>query len=113
MSQDQAMKSDLVLDFMWIPAELGGHSAEPYSGMRLSIRWQRFLDAYLQCARDVECRVLAYDSSTSRGQAACFLSSGAPVAAEWLEEGQLIELLNGFRVLAVGKVISRDVASGL
>ena len=100
------MQKDLVLDFLWIPAELGGHSAEPYSGMRLSIRWQRFLDAYLQCARDVECRVLAYDSSTSRGKVACTLSSGAPVPAEWLQDGQLIELLNGFRVLAVGRVSS-------
>ena len=101
------MKNDLVLDFIWIPAELGGHSAEPYSGMRLSIRWQRFLDAYLQCARDVDCRVLTYDPSTLRGRAACSFSSGAPVEAEWLQEGQFIELLNGFRVLAVGKVISR------
>ena len=102
------MKNDLILDFIWIPTELGGHSSEPFSGMRLSIRWQRYLDDYLQCARDVECRVLAYDSSTSRGKAACSLSSSAPVPAEWLQCGQLIELMNGFRVLAVGKVSSGD-----
>lgn len=106
MSRDQAMNNELVLDFIWIPVELGGHSAEPFSGMRLSIRWQRFLDAYLQCARDVECRVLAYDSITSRGKVACSLSSEAPVPTEWLQDGQLVELLNGFRVLAVGKVSS-------
>lgn len=100
------MQNDLVLDLLWIPAELGGHGAGPYSGIRLSIRWQRFLDAYLQCARDVECRVLAYDASTSRGKVACSFSSGAPVPPEWLQDGQLIELLNGFRVLAVGKVSS-------
>lgn len=107
------MQRDLVLDLLWIPEKLGGHSGKPYSGMRLSIRWQRFLEAYLQCARDVECRVLAYDSSTSMGKVACSLSSGEPVPAEWLQDGQLIELLNGFRVLAVGKVNagSGDVGS--
>ena len=38
-----------------------------------------------------------------------------PVPAEWLQDGQLIELLNGFRVLAVGKVSSNsgDVAAAL
>ncbi len=99
------MKEELIVDFIWIPAELGGHSAEPYSGMRLSIRWQRFIEAHLQCARDVECQLLAYDSKIARGKALCSLSSGEPVAADWLEDGQLVELLNGFRVLAVGKIV--------
>jgi hypothetical protein len=101
------MKTELRIDFMWIPSDLGGHNADPYSGMRLSIRWQRHLEAYLQCARDVECQLVAYDSSTSRGRAVCTLSAEAPVPAEWLQDGQLVELLNGFRVLAVGRITSR------
>jgi len=107
------MQNDLVLEFIWVPSELGGHTAEPYSGMRLSIRWQRFLESYLECARDVECRVLAYDSNTARGKVACLLSPGTPVPAEWLHDGELIELLSGFRVIAVGKVNSGDVGSVL
>ena len=101
------MKTDLLIDFIWVPPDLGGHSADPYSGMRLSIRWQRYVDAYLQCIRDAECQIIAFDSITSRGKALCSLSSEAEVQAEWLNEGQLIELLNGFRVLAVGKIASR------
>ena len=104
------MQNEFVLEFIWVPSELGGHTAEPYSGMRLSIRWQRFLDAYIECARDVECRVLAYDANTARGKVACLLSPGMTVPAEWLHDGELIELLNGFRVIAVGKVNSDDVA---
>ncbi|WP_137939571.1 hypothetical protein [Chitinivorax sp. B] len=100
------MKTDLLIDFVWIPSDLGGHSVDPYSGMRLSIRWQRYLEAHLQCMRDVECQVMTFDSITSRGRALCVLSAEAELPAEWLQEGQLVELLNGFRVLAVGKVTS-------
>lgn len=100
------MKTSLIVDFLWIPSDLGGHRAEPYTGMRLSIRWQQFLDDYLRHARDVECSILVYDVRSSRGKAVCVLSSEQPVAGEWLREGQLVELLNGFRVLAVGKVAS-------
>lgn len=98
------MKTDLVIDFTWIPPDLGGHNADPYSGMRLTIRWQKYLQDYLQCALDVECQLLAYDLSTSRGRAVCTLATATTVPAEWLQEGQLVELLNGFRVLAVGKI---------
>lgn len=101
------MKTELRIDFIWIPSDLGGHSADPYSGMRLSIRWQRHLEAYLQCARDVECQLVSYDSSTSRGRAVCTLSAEALVPAEWLREGELVELLSGFRVLAVGQITPR------
>lgn len=100
------MKTQLRIDFMWIPSDLGGHNADPYSGMRLSIRWQKHLEAYLQCARDVECHLVDYDAGTSRGRAVCTLSAETPVPAEWLQSGQLIELLNGFRVLAVGRITS-------
>ena len=98
------MKTDLLIDFVWVPADVGGHSAAPYSGMRLSIRWQQYLEAYLQCVRDVECQVMAFDSITSKGRALCSLSSEAEVPAEWIQAGQLVESLNGFRVLAVGRI---------
>lgn len=101
------MKTELGIDFIWVPSDLGGHGAGPYSGMRLSIRWQQHLEAYLQCARDVECQQVIFDSGTSRGNAVCIFSGEVSVPAEWLQEGQLIELLNGFRVLAVGKITSR------
>ena len=102
------MSSDMRIDFLWIPADLGGHSSGPYSGMRLSIRWQRYIEAHLQYSRDVECNVIAFDSETSRGSASCKLSvqSTSPVQTTWLQEGELVELLSGFRVLAVGKIVS-------
>jgi hypothetical protein len=101
------MKPDLMLDFLWVPHELGGHKAAPYTGMRLSIRWQSYLDEYLRCARDVECKVLDFDPLTAKGKASCTLSSVEAVPTEWLQDGELVELLNGFRVLAIGKIVSR------
>lgn len=98
------MNTSLTLNFLWIPPDLGGHSTGPYSGMRLQIRWQRHLEEYLRCVRDVECRVLNFDTSTSKGKALCAFASAETVPAEWLQDGELVELLNGFRVLAIGKI---------
>jgi hypothetical protein len=101
------MRTELAVDFMWIPHDLGGHHAGPYSGMRLTIRWQRHLDAYLQCARDIECELQTYDANSSRGKALCTLVTDGVVPADLVQEGELVELLNGFRVLAVGKITLR------
>lgn len=98
------MKTELVIDFLWIPADLGGHKAAPWTGMRVQIRWQRFLEAYLQRVRDVQCELISYDAMTMRGRANCVFAANDPVPAEWLQEGEFVELLNGFRVLGVGRV---------
>jgi len=98
------MKTELTIHFLWIPAELGGNQAGPYSGMRLSVRWQKYLAEYLECARDIECLALVFDPQTLRGQTTCTISSDEPLPSEWQEKGQLVELLNGFRVVAVGKL---------
>jgi hypothetical protein len=101
------MKTELTLDFIWIPASLGGHSSTPYTGMRMTIRWQRYINAYLQYARDIECRSLNFDPETLQGTATCFFPSDEPISPEWLCDGELVELLSGFRVLAVGRIIKR------
>lgn len=98
------MRIGMTVDFLWVPPEFGGHSTGPYSGMRLSIRWLRFIEEYLKCARDVQCEILDFDPLTLKGKALCTLFSVEKVPSEWLQDGQLVELLNGFRVLAIGKI---------
>jgi len=93
-------------DFIWIPGSLGGHGSEPYKGMRTTIRWQKHLNEFLQCARDVQWESVDFDANTLQGRAACRLASDEPLPEGWLKEGELIELLNGYRVLAVGRLIS-------
>lgn len=100
------MKTKLQFDFIWIPNSLGGHSAEPYEGMRTTIRWQKYLNEFLQCARDVQWESFSFDSSTFQGSATCHLTSeDGSLPEAWLREGELIELLNGYRVLAVGRLV--------
>lgn len=95
---------ELTFDFIWIPTSLGGHNGDPWIGMRVQIRWQKYVEAYLQCIRDVQCESLVFDSKTLQGTATCFFGSDEPIPPEWLREGELIELLSGFRVLAVGRI---------
>ena len=98
------MATTFTVNFLWIPADLGGHSTEPWSGMRPQIRWQRYVAEYLEGARDVQCSNVQFDPVTLRGRAHCCLSSPDPVPAEWLQDGELIELLSAHRVLAIGKI---------
>lgn len=92
----------LLLSFLWIPPDLGGHSDPPYEGMRLQIRWQRHIEEHLKYSRDVQCDVLDFDPQTSRGKLLATPISIVP--PEWLREGELVELVNGSRVLAIGKI---------
>lgn len=72
--------------------------------MRLSIRWQRFVEEYLKCAHDVQCEVLDFDPLTMKGRAQCTLLSIQEVPSGWPQNGELVELLNDFRALVVGKI---------
>jgi hypothetical protein len=99
------MRINVEVEFLWVPSDLGGHKGPPFSGMRLEIRWQRYLEAFLACAWDVECEVLTFDEVSLRGRARCVFSPSAEIPAEWLQPGQMIELLNGHKVMAVGKIV--------
>jgi hypothetical protein len=99
------MKTKFWFDFLWIPSDLGGRKGSPYSGMRWMIRWQQYIEDHLQLARDVQCQLVVFDSNTSRGRAVGTLITPVPTM-EWLQEGQLIELLEVFHVIAVGKIIT-------
>ncbi|MBK8012137.1 MAG: hypothetical protein IPK13_12375 [Deltaproteobacteria bacterium] len=100
------MSTELHIDYLWVPHALGGHRAEPYAGMRSTIRWQRYLQEHLERARDVECTRISFDPGSLRGSATVRLISDAPVPPQWLQEGNLIELLDGYKVIAVGRIVS-------
>ncbi|MBT2745117.1 MULTISPECIES: hypothetical protein [unclassified Lysobacter] len=96
------MGEKIHLSFLWVPSGLGGHGAEPYAGMRVNVRWQKHLQECLLSVRDAECTSLEYDAATMTGTAELQLKSH--VDASWLESGALLELVNGYRVLAIGKI---------
>jgi len=98
------LNTKLQFDYIWVPGSLGGHSSEPYEGMRTTIRWQKYLTEFLQCSRDIQWETFSFDSETLQGKATCNIISEDPLPEEWLRDGELIELLSGFRVLAVGRL---------
>lgn len=98
------MSIEFDIQFIWIPHDLGGHRAEPYVGMRTTIRWQRYLQEHLECARDAECTQLSFDTTTQRGSATLRMVSEDPLPATRVQEGTLIEVLDGYRVIAVGRI---------
>jgi hypothetical protein len=106
------MSTELDIEYLWIPQALGGHRADPYVGMRPTIRWQRYLREHLENSRDVECSSVTFDSSTMRGASTICLVSDDPVPTEWLREGTLIELLDGYKVIAVGRIAAARSRAG-
>lgn len=100
------MSTELEIEYLWIPHALGGHRAEPYVGMRSTIRWQRYVREHLERSRDVECTRLTFDPVGQRGSAKVRLISNDPMPPEWLRDGNLIELLDGYKVIAVGRITS-------
>jgi hypothetical protein len=98
--------------YVWIPDSLGGHRSEPYQGLRATIRWQQHVREHLERLRDVEATQVSYDSGSRQGAASLRLISDDPLPAEWLREGSLIELLDGYKVIAVGRIKAARTASG-
>jgi hypothetical protein len=97
---------EISASIVWIKAEFGGRKSPPVVGLRPIIRFQRFLDDWLRCAWDVELTQIEFDEQYWSGVARFELSKNAPKNLQGLKEGELIELLDGYRVIGVGRIIS-------
>jgi hypothetical protein len=73
-------------------------------GFRSTIRWQQYLQEHLERSRDVESLKVTFDPGSLRGTATLRLISDEPLPTEWLREGSLIELPDGYKVIAVGRI---------
>lgn len=96
--------TDFCVEFSWVPENVGGHQGPPYEGMRTTIRWQKYVAEHLKLAVDTQWTELDFDPDSRQGTARCTLSERVTVPEDWLVEGELVEFLNGFRVLAIGKI---------
>lgn len=102
------MNIKLKFRFIWLPPSVGGHNGEPYKGMRTTIRWQKFISEFLEFAMDIQWKSIEFDVASGQGQAECELLSDRSIPVEWFNKGELIEILSGFRVIAVGKILSYE-----
>lgn len=101
------MTRSFTVDFLWIPFDLGGHSSGPYDGMRLTIRWQKYIDEYLRKSNDVECKVLEFNNISLRGRLVCHAFSTVPL--DWLSDGNLVEFVSGYKVISIGRICASDL----
>jgi hypothetical protein len=99
------MPISLRVSLEWIKEAAGGREMPPVVGLRPTIRWQRYIEAWLESAFDVE--ITSIESSPENGCNTVGLrfSERAQLDSEWLREGELIELLDAFRVIGVGKIL--------
>lgn len=97
------------IKFIWIPHELGGHKTEPSINMKLEIRWQKYLKEHFELTRITQCHELDFDKEKNQWLGLFCLygkSLGSPpIPHNWLQEGELVELVSAYKVFAVGKII--------
>jgi len=91
-------------DVIWIKPEYGGRSKAPVVGLRPTIRFQRYIADWMEIAWDVEIIDLDIDENTWTGSVILKFIRNVKPKTEWLKEGELIELLDAYRVIAVGKI---------
>lgn len=90
----------LSMHCLWVPPSFGGRFTEAHTGLRLGIRWQRHVYDGQDNYRDVEFVRVTVDPSTRQGPALVNLVSKVP--SDWLQHGELVEILEGFKVVAIG-----------
>lgn len=89
----------------WLREESGGRKHIPVEGLRPMIRFQRHIAESLETSRDIEVCSLRFDEKTWEGEVDLARPRGSSPLEEFIKEGELIELMDGVRVIAVGKII--------
>lgn len=93
----------LRLDCYWLPASHGGRKHDPHPGLRLGIRWQRYAYEDRDIYRDAEIEQISLDPVSRQGDVTVRLISD--VRGDWIRHGELVEILEGFKVVAVGSIV--------
>lgn len=96
----------VTLLLQWIPAEAGGLSQAPYSGMRTLFLWQDRRDDRIGLHKDCESTIVSYEPVSNRLVVECRVFGFTPVDPAWYAVGTHIELSAGPRVLAVGIIVA-------
>lgn len=95
----------IVARMQWILRECGGVSYTPAVGLRPQIRWLRYIEASRTITRDANIVRIDPTSDGRRVIVEMELSSNVPMEDAWLVDGHEIELLEGHRVIGVGKIL--------
>ena len=103
------MTMEMRAQVQWIRSEFGGRKKAPLAGLRPTIRFQRGVPDWLSGGRDVEVTDLHLEGDSWCGSLEFRLANAKfeseEKTAKYLVEGELFELLDGYRVIGVGKIV--------
>lgn len=105
------MAITLKTTLVWIPVECGGRSTPPNIGLRPTIRFQRNAEKWTKIAWDVQIAALELISQSGVWTVELRFSEDASLDMECIKTGELIELLDAYRVIGVGKVTGVETGS--
>jgi hypothetical protein len=99
----------------WTKQEVGGRAHPPCAGLRPVIRFQKHIGTFVEGCWDVEILRVDVDQTTWIGETTMQYARTdwqGDLKAQFLKEDGYIELLDGFRVIALGRVIRVDWDKG-
>jgi hypothetical protein len=96
----------LAVRINWVTEEFGGRKHAAFNGMRPNVRWQRHVDEWLNGSWDAE--IVGLDEGCQTTDAVLQFSDEAEVPADLEIPGELFELLDGYRVIGVGRVTGSE-----
>lgn len=94
---------------IWISPVHGGRKSPPFIGYRPTIRFQRHVEDWLKGASDVEIMSFANSDDTSDKSEVGLKFINYSACDKFVIEGELIELLEGYRVIGVGKIAKKGL----
>ncbi len=104
------MSLTFTVTVQWLKPEVGGRQHDPVVGLRPTIRFQRAVGDWLSGGRDVEIINLDFDESTGSSTVELRLANpafeGEEKTRRHLVEDELVELLDSYRVIGVGRITS-------
>lgn len=89
----------------WIKSDYGGRQHLPSISLKPCIRFQKYIGEWMQSAWDVEIIDLEIDEHSWESTSKFKLPINAPSEMKGLETGEVIELLDAYRVIGVGKIL--------
>ena len=85
----------------WIGKEFGGRKKRPTEGAKHNIRWQRYIQESFKDLLDVQIIEINSENNVVTLQ----FSKNIIVPSKYITSGQLIELLDAYNVVGIGKII--------
>lgn len=97
------MSNLIAFEFFWLPEQFSGHNQPPFVSMQTQIRGDSIHIPMLT----IEWMQLEYNQITSEGYALGKLLIDIPTDKEQFKFGEMIKLIEGYTIIAVGKIVDQ------